>query len=637
MKLLLIVALVACLALLVASTFLTPVSNDAGAYLTIADRWLHGWLPYRDIFDHKTPGIYALFALILAASGRSLVAVQLAQLAGLLLCTGLTAWIAWRRWSRLAGALAGLLALYGSAAYAGAHLTVEAWVALATALALALLLRRKDTLPTPADWFTAGLLVGGSALFKQTGLLTLVAFGLWVWLLGGGWRPALRRWLWLLAGCTLPLAVMALYFAAAGALPDLWRDAVLVNLTSYPRLGWATLLRGNLTNLRTFPLLWLGVALALWAAPPRLRRSVALADKGATLLWLTLLTGLLPLLNRPYGHYVLQALPAATILAGVGLAGGWRWLEVRTRGSEGMDARLRGHDGAEVDARLHLHDGAEKVNRRGHDEAQIGSSPRRRGSRVILAVALVGVIALALIDLPRWPGYLAYTSALVRSQAQAAAAVTQMTQPDEPILVVTDAPQIYFLSDRPPATRWQYLLPVNYTPEREAELANLITTYAVRIVVTDSADQRWHTDLKRAADQSCALLDTFGNRFTIYNCSQESALTRTHHLPSARSGPRPPGCFRDHLPTATCNLHPRRPCPNPSTNAPSTLSSSECCARPTPRPAGATRRLHPRRRPTSPTWAGRDGQPPRRLRPGGTASSPPSTMRCARRGRPLWR
>ena len=81
-KLLLLAALIACLVLITASTFLTPVSNDAGAYLTIADGWLAGKLPYRDLFDHKTPGIYALYALILALSGRSLVAVQLIQLAG---------------------------------------------------------------------------------------------------------------------------------------------------------------------------------------------------------------------------------------------------------------------------------------------------------------------------------------------------------------------------------------------------------------------------------------------------------------------------------------------------------------------------------------------------------------------------
>jgi len=210
------------------------------------------------------------------------------------------------------------------------------------------------------------------------------------------------------------------------------------------------------------------------------------------------LTGLLPLLHRSYGHYVLQALPPATILAGAGLAGGWYWLVDRVAARDDVDARLRGHDANEDSSR-----------------------PRRWTSRVVLALVLVGVVALALIDLPRWPRYLAYTGNLVRTQDRAAAAVRQATQPGEPILVVTDSPQIYFLSNRQPPTRWQYLLPINYTPEREAELADMITNHAVRIVVTDISDQAWHANLKRAkraAEDACTLLESFDDRFSLYKC-----------------------------------------------------------------------------------------------------------------------
>ncbi|MCB0206387.1 MAG: glycosyltransferase family 39 protein [Caldilineae bacterium] len=493
-KLLLLAALIACLVLITASTFLTPVSNDAGAYLTIADGWLAGKLPYRDLFDHKTPGIYALYALILALSGRSLVAVQLIQLAGQIACAGLVMWLAWRWWSRLAGALAGLLMLYGSAAFAGPHLTTEAWVAVCLAAGLAALLWQTERPPVQWQWLAAGFCVGLATLFKQTGAFTLAAFALWAWLYGSGWRATVRRWLWLLAGCVLPIAVMAAYFAANGALDDLWRDAIGVNLTNYPRLAFDALLRGNFVNLRSFPLLWLGVLLALIFVRPRLGRSNQFDT--ATLLWLTLLTGLLPLVHRPYGHYVLQALPPATILAGAGLASAWQWLRQRVAAGEDMDARFRGHD-----------------------DDLLAPHRRSRWSGVILAVVLAGVIALALIDLPRWPRYLAYTGGLVRTQDRAAAAVERATQPDEPILVVTDAPQIYFLSNRQPATRWQYLLPVNYTPEREAELAAMITGHTVRTVVTDSADQYWNADLKNVAKRACTFLESFDDRFSLYNCS----------------------------------------------------------------------------------------------------------------------
>ena len=59
---------------------------------------------------------------------------------------------------------------------------------------------------------------------------------------------------------------------------------------------------------------------------------------------------------------------------------------------------------------------------------------------------VVGVVALALVDVARWPRYLAYTGDLVRNQARAAAAIEQASAPGEAILVVTDLPSATFLT-----------------------------------------------------------------------------------------------------------------------------------------------------------------------------------------------
>ena len=273
-----------------------------------------------------------------------------------------------RRWQRL-------FLLYGGAAYAGAHLTTEAWVGLCTAGALLVLLRRPNAQLTSVDWLAAGGLVGLSALFKQTGLLTLAAFGLWAWLTAAGWKVVVRRWLWLLAGCALPLALTAGIFASQGALPDLWRDAVWVNATAYPRQSLAVLVRGNLTNLRAFPVLAVGLLAGLVFHPPSLRRQGQ--RQAETLLWLTLASGLLPLLHRYYGHYLLQPLPPAAILAGAGLATAWQ---------------------------------------------RLASRPRW-----VRVIALTALAVLAFVDAPRWPGYLTYTQRLVEQQQQAAAAVRSLT------------------------------------------------------------------------------------------------------------------------------------------------------------------------------------------------------------------
>src|ERR671922_2576087 len=40
-----------------------PLERDEGAYAVIATRWLAGDVPYRDLFDHKPPLIYVIYAL----------------------------------------------------------------------------------------------------------------------------------------------------------------------------------------------------------------------------------------------------------------------------------------------------------------------------------------------------------------------------------------------------------------------------------------------------------------------------------------------------------------------------------------------------------------------------------------------
>lgn len=455
------------LVLLAATAVMTPVSNDAGAYLTVADGVLAGKLPYRDIFDHKTPAIYYTFAAVLAATQRSLLAVQFVQALAVALMAGLAGWLGSRLWGRLTGALALLLALYGGAAYQGGHLTTEAWVALCTAAALTVLLHRPGQAPSTLDWLLAGGLIGLSALYKQTGLLTLPALALWAISIQGGWRQVARRWLALAAGCALPLAVTAAFFAVQGALPDLWRDAVWVNVSNYPRAAYSALLRVNLTNLRSFPLLWLSLLAALFLVSPSLRRSAS--GHPATLLWLTLLTGLLPLLHRFYGHYVLQALPPAAILAAAGLTALWQRLAVRPW--------------------------------------------------PVRALAVAGVLILALIDLPAWPRYLAYTQRQVQRQQAAAAAIQALSQPAQPILAISAASQYYFLSDRPPASRWVYLYPVNYTAGRAAELAGLIETRAVpAVVVDDHEPQPWHAGLRGAVEANCTLHSAYGPNLYVYDC-----------------------------------------------------------------------------------------------------------------------
>src|SRR5579872_1404675 len=46
------------------------LDRDEGAFLVIAQAILHGRIPYRDVFDHKSPAIYYLVAAVLALTSR---------------------------------------------------------------------------------------------------------------------------------------------------------------------------------------------------------------------------------------------------------------------------------------------------------------------------------------------------------------------------------------------------------------------------------------------------------------------------------------------------------------------------------------------------------------------------------------
>jgi hypothetical protein len=68
-----------------------PFGRDQGLYHYVAREWVqHGAVPYRDVFDHKTPGLYLVHALAVILFGANMWGIRLLEMAGVLL-TGLVA------------------------------------------------------------------------------------------------------------------------------------------------------------------------------------------------------------------------------------------------------------------------------------------------------------------------------------------------------------------------------------------------------------------------------------------------------------------------------------------------------------------------------------------------------------------
>lgn len=66
-----------------AQIVLLSFGRDQGIYATVADGILRGQMPYRDVWDFKPPGSSWLYALAQAAFGKTMLAVRLVEVAGL--------------------------------------------------------------------------------------------------------------------------------------------------------------------------------------------------------------------------------------------------------------------------------------------------------------------------------------------------------------------------------------------------------------------------------------------------------------------------------------------------------------------------------------------------------------------------
>ncbi|MDJ0869445.1 MAG: glycosyltransferase family 39 protein [Myxococcota bacterium] len=296
-----------------------PFERDEGEYAYIAWRWLEGDVPYRDAFDQKPPGIFAVYALAFAIGGeRPAAARWTAQGLLLVLLAALLA-LARRRGTPEAGVPAALFA---------AALAVD-WTLLGNAvntetLAIAPLGGAAWTawLARAAPRGALGAVVatgalGGIALLMKPVVAPIVAFLLLTAVWG---RRALGP---LLAGgavAALPALLAAAYFAAQGAFAPFFDATVLNNLvyaggmplSEYPRYFWGQLGDGFVA----FAPLYAAAALAPLAGR---------GARGPSVGWIAGWLGVSLLAVSAGGffrrHYLLLAVPPLALLAGLGVAG----------------------------------------------------------------------------------------------------------------------------------------------------------------------------------------------------------------------------------------------------------------------------------------------------------------------------
>jgi hypothetical protein len=292
-----------------------PLERDEGDYAYVAQLLLGGVPPYTEAYEMRMPGIFAVYAVILAVFGESDVGIRL----GLAVANAATALLLFGLARRLlddvagAGAAVAWLALSLGPGVLGVVANTEQFV-IPAALAGLLLVESARGRATLA---LGGVCLGLALLTKQTAA-PLVLFGAlraWRREAAGARRGALLA---LLGGALLPLVGAAALLAAAGAFGRFWFWTVLYPIryvADVPLADAGTALLARLpAAVGASAPLWavavLGAAAALRS--PRLRPAVGFALGFTAFAFAGVSAGL-----RFRPQHFLLLLPGIALLVGV--------------------------------------------------------------------------------------------------------------------------------------------------------------------------------------------------------------------------------------------------------------------------------------------------------------------------------
>lgn len=475
--------------------------RDQGIYAVVADAAVRGGAPYRDAWDFKPPGIFAVYAAARLLFGASEHSVRLLEAAGF----GSLVWafvLLARRWvgEGRAGLLGGLLAV-------GTQAQLEFWhtgqpesfgaIALAWALVCATYepegpkARRKEL----AAWVACGALYAAAAMLKPPlggGFLVslgFVAFRVW----RREERASRLRALMAVvgafaAGGAAIVALVLLYFVAKGAFGDLYQT-LFVFTPYYTKLGfrpewfWGFVYLAFEQWFVGFSAFF-GVGLLLWLGLPALdERERVGAAHVLGVVGFQLVGVAMQAKFFPY-HYG-AALPFAALLSGWGF---WKlWLRART------DPTRILLFGALVyllaDARGATRDLADTFWVRSKNRMEALLHPERRNEIQDELYSVADVNAGANRQVAEW--------------------LRLHTREDATVFVWGFEPEIYDLAQRRPATRYIYNVPqrVSWATESRRVLMEDLKRSNPQVIVVERRDVFPHVTGNR--DDSAAALRSF--------------------------------------------------------------------------------------------------------------------------------
>jgi 4-amino-4-deoxy-L-arabinose transferase-like glycosyltransferase len=324
-------AIIVVATLLFRLAFLWPeqIDWDEWSFILMGNDVAQGHLPFVHLFDLKPPLLFFLEGATIALFGKSLLAIRLLGLA----CVAVAASMVYLSGRRIAGPWPSLAGALITAALASASFGLATNTELPSIALLATAMWRLTRTPLrDRDAAIAGLLVSLAVLTRTNLALVALCLGLLLVLAALTRQRAISRRAWLVFGVAglLPVFVLVLPYAAAGALPTL--KLALVDMPLAYSANQDGIVAVGLSHLTQFyytaqkePLLF--VPPFLLALPGG---ALALRDMGRsdTARWplavvLTMTAGVVGSLligGIAFPHYWLQLMPFAGLFAGLAVA-----------------------------------------------------------------------------------------------------------------------------------------------------------------------------------------------------------------------------------------------------------------------------------------------------------------------------
>jgi 4-amino-4-deoxy-L-arabinose transferase-like glycosyltransferase len=435
-----------------------PLERDEGEYAYIGQRWLQGEIPYKDTFDQKPPGAFAVYACILWAFAPSATVIHWCMQLYSLATIACVFWLGRMLYCTTVGFYAACLCAFltTSASLLGNSANTEQFMILPIAAAMLSMIRAVDRNSAGSALLT-GMLLAGAMLFKQVAFFNFVFSG--VYLLIYGKRVAILLAAFL-AGTLLALTPVTVYFWAKDAGPQFYDCTIghnvhyarVMGIMDYP-IQFELAMRGVLrVQWPIYACAGIAVGLAVWKWLGRPRQAIARADV-TLLVWLAFSAAAIAVGGYFREHYFVQAIPPLALLA--------------ARGITDVAGRFPGLWG------------------------------RLLGAVLCLAVILYGLARESWYYFPGSPaekcrqlyGDFVFPESLAIGQYLA-----ETSAPTDRVLIVGSEPQILCYADRKSATRYIFFYPLTLTSEdarqRQQQVLKEIREHPPKFIIAafDSAD-----------------------------------------------------------------------------------------------------------------------------------------------------